>query len=83
MRVTPSKEFGPIAGSKDKIYEPGETFEIDDVRGQKLIMGGKAELVSELTVPALTRRRVIKAEKPKQKKRGKRNADSDRPGGDD
>lgn len=92
-RLTPTEKWGPIAGGKNEIFNPGDVFEIDDVRAQKLVMAGKAELVNELALPGTVRRRpAMEAKEPEaepkpkaksKKKGGKENADSDQSGGDD
>jgi hypothetical protein len=83
MKVTPTKNWGPIAGGKvagkTKIYQPGEAMDVDDVRGAKLISGGKAELVHELTLPSYTRARPVPQKPPIRatKKKGKKGESKD------
>jgi hypothetical protein len=50
MKVTPTKEWGPIAGSDGKVCNPGEVLDCSDVIAERLLQRGKVDLIEEVTL---------------------------------
>jgi len=84
MKITPTEIHGPLAGSNkvdgtNQVYQPGDVMDVLDAIGDRLVIGGKADHVEEITAPALSRPRPqpVKPRKPRKTRGDTKDADSD------